>query len=229
VLIASITSSATDTLTSFVGDHGVYALAGLMFVCALLPAFSELIMVYAGALASGAFSGQDVVVLGHQVPFGWQSYAVVVVAGTLGYLAGALTGWTIGSYGGRPLVERHGRWIHLSPERFARAERWFDRWGAWAVFLGQMTPVVRSFISIPAGALRYPLARFALLTLAGATLWSLVFGAIGWAAGASWETFHQDFRWVEYAIVALVVVGIAVLLLRWRSSRLDRRAEDPSR
>ena len=114
-------------------------------------------------------------------------------------------------------------------ERFDRAERWFDRWGGWAVFLGRITPVVRSFISIPAGVFRHPLGPYTLLTFIGSTLWCLAFAGIGWAAGASWERFHEDFRWVEYAIVALVIVGIAVLLLKWRSSRLNQRAEDPSR
>jgi membrane protein DedA with SNARE-associated domain len=224
-----LTASLTSSITSLIGDHGIYAIFVLMLVDAIFPAFSELVMVYAGALAAGAFAGQDVVVFGHEVPSGWESYAAVVAAGTIGYTLGALLGWGIGDYGGRPLVERHGRWFHLSPERFGRAEHWFDRWGSWAVFLGRVTPLVRSFISIPAGVFRHPLGRYMLLTLAGSTLWCLAFAGIGWAAGSSWDRFHEDFRWVEYAIVALVIVGMAVLLLKWRSSRLDRRAEDPSR
>ena len=103
-------------------------------------------MLYAGALAAGAFVGQDVVVFGREVPTGWKSFAVMVAAGTIGYTLGSLAGWAIGDYGG--LVERHGKWFHLSPERFERAERWFDRWGGEAVFLGRITPIVRSFVSI---------------------------------------------------------------------------------
>jgi membrane protein DedA with SNARE-associated domain len=229
VLIASITSSVTDALTSFIGDHGVYAVFLLMFVDAVLPAFSELVMLYAGALAAGAFAGQDVVVFGREVPTGWESFLVMVLAGTIGYTLGSLFGWGIGHYGGRPLVDRHGRWLHLSQERMVHAERWFERWGGWAVFLGRITPLVRSFISIPAGVFRHPLGPYTVLTFVGSTLWCLAFAGIGWAVGDNWESFHHAFAYVEYAIVALVVVAAVVMLLRWRSSRLDRRAENSSR
>jgi membrane protein DedA with SNARE-associated domain len=229
VLTASITSSITNAVTSFIGDHGVYAVFLLMFVDAVLPAFSELVMLYAGALAAGAFAGQDVVVFGRAVPTGWQSFLVMALAGTIGYTLGSLFGWGVGDYGGRPLVDRHGRWLHLSHERMARAERWFGRWGGWAVFLGRITPLVRSFISIPAGVFRHPLGPYTALTFAGSTLWCLAFAGIGWVVGENWESFHNAFAYVEYAIVALAVVAAVVMLLRWRSSRLDRRAENSSR
>jgi membrane protein DedA with SNARE-associated domain len=228
VLLASITSSVTDALTSFIGDHGVYAVFALMFIDAVLPAASELVMLYAGALAAGAFVGQDVVVFGREVPSGWQSFVVMVSAGTIGYTLGSLAGWGIGDYGGRPLVERHGKWFHLSHERFERAERWFDRWGGEAVFLGRITPIVRSFVSIPAGVFRHPVGRYTLLTFAGSTLWCLAFAGVGRAVGENWESFHHAFRYVEYAVAGLLVVGLGYLVLRWRSSRLNRRASDSS-
>jgi membrane protein DedA with SNARE-associated domain len=215
VVLASISSS----VTSFVGDYGVYAVFCLMFVDALFPAASELVMVYAGALAAGTFAGQDVVVLGHDVPSGWQSFVAVVLAGTLGYTLGSIVGWGIGDYGGRPFVERHGRWLHLSHERMDRAERWFGRWGDWAVLIGRVMPLVRSFISIPAGVLQHPFFRYTVLTFIGSTLWCLVFAAIGWAAGASWDTVDSSFRYVELAVVGLVVAGIAYIVFRRRSSR----------
>jgi membrane protein DedA with SNARE-associated domain len=229
VLTASITSSVTDALTSFVGDYGVYAVFCLMAVDAVFPAASELVMLYAGALASGAFSGENVVLFGYDVPTGWQSFAVMVAAGTLGYTLGSLVGWEIGDRGGRAYVERHGRWLHLTPGRMERAERWFDRWGDWAVFLGRITPIVRSFISIPAGVFRHPLGRFVVLTFAGSTLWCLFFAGIGWAVGESWESVDDAFRYVEIAVVALAVVAVVVLLLRRRSSKLNSRAENSPR
>lgn len=225
VLTASITSTITDALTSFIGDHGVYAVFLLMFVDAVLPALSELVMLYAGALAAGAFAGQDAVVFGNEVPTGWQSFSVMVAAGTIGYTLGSLFGWAIGDYGGRPLVERHGRWFHLSAERFARAERWFDRWGAKAVFIGRLTPIARSFVSIPAGVFRNSLGRYTVLTFVGSTLWCLLFAGIGWAVGENWETFHEAFRYVEYAVAGIIVVGAGYLVYRWRS-KLNRRAPD---
>lgn len=229
MLLASVTSSLTDALTSFIGDYGVYAVFLLMLVDAVFPAASELVMLYAGALASGAFAGQDVVLFGWDVPTGWESFLVMVAAGTIGYTIGSAAGWKIGDAGGRPLVDRRGRWFHLSPDRMDRAERWFDRWGSWAVFLGRITPVVRSFISIPAGVFRHPFGRYIVLTFIGSTLWCLFFAGVGWAAGESWESFHDAFSYVEYLIVAAIVAAGVYLALRWRSSRLRRRAENPSR
>jgi membrane protein DedA with SNARE-associated domain len=221
VLTASITSSVTDALTSFIGDQAVYAVFVLMFVDAMLPAASELVMVYGGAVAAGAFAGQDVVVFGKEVLSGWQAYLVIVAARSV---RSARWWWAIGDYGGRPLVDKHGRWLHLSHDRMARAERWFDRWGGWAVFLGRITPVVRSFVSIPAGVFRHPLGPYTVLTFIGSTLWCLLFAGIGWAVGESWEEFHHSFRYVEIAVVTLLVIGLAVFVLRRRTSKLDSGA-----
>src|SRR5262249_12677462 len=105
-----------------------------MLVDALFPAASELVMVVGGALAAGAF-GATVTLFGHELSHGFSSYLAVSLAGTLGYLVGSLIGWAIGFYGGRPLLERHGRWLHVGPEELDRAERWFDRYQSWAVFV----------------------------------------------------------------------------------------------
>jgi membrane protein DedA with SNARE-associated domain len=221
VLTASITSSVTDALTSFVGDHAVYAVFALMFVDAVFPAGSEVVMLYGGAVAAGAFADQQVVLFGKEIPSGWESYLVIVAAGTIGYTLGSLAGWAIGDYGGRPLVDRHGRWLHLSHDRMERAERWFEHWGDWAVFLGRITPVIRSFVSIPAGVFRHPLGPYTALTFLGSTIWCLVFAGIGWAVGESWDSFDHSFRYVEIAILALAVVAIVFVLLRRRSSKLE--------
>jgi len=156
VLLASLSSS----VTTFIGDHGLYAVFGLMLVDSVLPAASELVMLYAGVVASGALAGQHVVLFGHRIDSHFWGYVAMSLAGVAGQTVGSIIGWAIGLYGGRPLVERHGRWLHLGPENLDRAEDWFDRWGDWAVFLGRMTPVVRSFVSIPAGLARMPLGRF---------------------------------------------------------------------
>ena len=135
-----------------------------MLVDAVLPAASELIMVYAGAFAAGAFTS-GVVLFGHEFESGFGAWLAIVLAGTIGYTIGSVLGWAIGIYGGRPYLERHGRWLHLSPPKLAKAERWFDRWGDWAVFIGRITPVARSFVSIPAGVFRAPLGRYTVLHL----------------------------------------------------------------
>jgi membrane protein DedA with SNARE-associated domain len=228
VLLASVTSVVTDRVIELLGDHGLYAVFLLMLVDAVLPAASELVMVYSGAVAAGAFAS-GVVLFGYEFDNGLGAWVAMVLAGTIGYTIGSVLGWAIGIYGGRPYLERHGRWLHLSPQKLARAERWFERWGNWAVFMGRITPVARSFVSIPAGVFRAPLGRYTVLTFLGSTLWCVVFAAVGYAFGTRWETFHENFHYVDYAVAAGIVLGVAYLLVRRRrSSTLSRRA-DPAR
>src|SRR4029453_2065302 len=129
--LASITASIPDALTSAIGDHGLYAVFFLMVIDAVLPAASELVMLYAGALAAGAFPGQDVVLFGHEIEPGfWASFAMAM-AGVVGNTVGSVIGWGIGYYGGRPLISRHGRWLHLGAENVEGAGKGFGRWGGW--------------------------------------------------------------------------------------------------
>jgi membrane protein DedA with SNARE-associated domain len=226
VPIAGLTSS----LTSLIGNHGIYAVFLLMAIDAVFPAASELVMVYAGALAAGAFPGQHVDLFGARISSHAWAFVAMALAGTLGYSVGAIGGWAIGRYGGRPLLERRGRWLHLGGDKLDRAERWFDRWDDLAVLIGRVTPVVRSFISIPAGVFRMPLGRYNALTLIGSAIWAFALAGAGYGLGKSYERFHHDFSYVEYAIVAAVVVLAAYLMMRWRrSSRLSNRASDPAR
>jgi membrane protein DedA with SNARE-associated domain len=210
-ILASISSSITD----FVAHNGVYAVFVLMALDALLPVGGELIMLYAGVLASGSISGHGASLFGLGLANGTESYMVLAVAGSLGYLAGALIGWAIGRWGGRALVDRYGRWLHMSPESLARAERWFDRYGLGAVLLGRITPVVRSFISIPAGLFRTPLAAYVPLTLLGSALWCFAFAGAGWALGGSWRSLHDNFRYADYVVV-LVAIAVIVLVIARR-------------
>jgi membrane protein DedA with SNARE-associated domain len=221
-MLASVSSS----LTTFVRDHGLYAVFTLMAIDAVLPAFSELVMVVGGAVAAGAF-GASFSLFGTDLQHGFRSYLAVSLAGTLGYLVGSIFGWWIGVYGGRPLLERYGRWFHLGPERLVQAEAWFDRYEDWAVLVGRVTPVVRSFVSIPAGIFRVPFGRYTTLTLIGSAVWCFVLAGIGWALGSSYESFHHKFGFVEYAVVAGLLIGIAYLILRRRrANRLERSAPD---
>lgn len=206
----------TSQLTTWVSQHGFYAVFALMALDALLPFGGELVMLYAGVLASGAIAGAHVTVLGIHPAAGAETYLLLALAGTLGSLAGALVGWAIGARGGRPLIERHGSRLHLGPRRFARAEEWFARYGGRAVFLGRLTPVVRSFISIPAGVLGISLARYVALTLLGAIIWCFGFAAAGWAAGGAWENVDHGFRYAEYAAVVAVLVFIAAAIVQRR-------------
>jgi len=226
---ASVLSAITDALTEIVGDHGVYAVFVLMAIDAVLPAASELVMVYAGAVAAGAFAGQNVVVFGERIDSEAWAYVAMALAGGLGYIVGSIGGWLIGYYGGRPLVERHGRWLHVTPHKLDRAESWFERYGDWAVAISRVTPVVRSFIAIPAGVFRMPLGRYTLLTIPGSLAWAFAFAGAGWAFGSRWEEFHHRFHYAEYVVAAAILVVIVAGIVRHRrSSTLDRRAEDPA-
>ena len=212
-------------MTSFVGNHGLLAVFILMFVAAILPAASELTMVYGGALASGALSG-------HIAHFrhGFHAYLAVVVVGVVANVLGAAVGWAIGYYGGQPLLERHGRWFHLSPAKLDRAEAWFERWGNLGVALGRITPIVRSFVSIPAGVFEMPLVPYTLLTLVGSAIWAFALAGAGYALGTSYHGADHAFRYLEYAVVAGVVLLAAYLVYRWRTgAKVDRRADDPAR
>ena len=222
-MVASILSEITDAVTGWIGDQGVYAVFALMLVDAVLPAASEVVMVYAGAVASGAFAGQSVSLLGQGFDPGFASYLVMSLAGAVGYLVGAIVGWWIGVRGGRPFLERHGRWLHLDEAKLDRAEAWFERWGDRAVFLGRVTPVIRSFISVPAGVFHAPLPRYTALTALGSALWCFAFAGAGWAAGGNWEHFHDAFRYVDY-LIAAVVLAVAAWLA-WRYLRRRPQAD----
>ena len=228
MLVASILSELSDAVTSVIGDYGLYAVFWLMFVDAMLPAASELVMVYGGALAAGAFANQDVTLFGRTIEDGPGAYVAIALAGTIGYTIGAVVGWAIGLYGGRPYLERHGRWLHLDKAKLDRAERWFERWENWAVFLGRLTPVMRSFISVPAGIFEVPFVRYTLLTLLGSAIWCFAFAGAGYAAGEAWDDFHHAFGYVEVVIAAAIVVGAAWLAWRYLRRRRTRVAEDSS-
>jgi membrane protein DedA with SNARE-associated domain len=198
-------SDMTAHVTHWIAAHGLVAVFSLMAVDAVLPAGGELVMLFAGALAAGAIAGEH-----------GPSLLTAIVVGALGYLAGSLAGWALGRAGGRPLVERHGRWLHLGPERFSRAERWFDSYGAAFVFFGRLTPLLRSFVSIPAGVLEFPLARYTVLTGLASLVWCTAFGIAGYALGTHWDQVHSAFRYADYVVVVLVVLGGAALVLRVR-------------
>jgi membrane protein DedA with SNARE-associated domain len=216
VLVASITERVTD----FIGNHGIYAVFGLMLVDAVLPAASELVMVDGGALAVGAIPGGQIVLFGHPIHSDFWGFVAVSLAGTLGYLIGSMIGWGIGAYGGRPLIEGRGRWVNLTPENFARAEAWVDRRGdsyASAADAG------RTSSSIPAGVFRSPFGRCTLLTLAGSAIWCFVFA--GMAQGCRNELPKRT-RLVDSLSIAGVVFVAAWLVFRHFSEACP--CDDPS-
>lgn len=217
-------ASITSTFESHIAAQGAYAVFVLMAIDAVFPAASEVVMLYAGAVAAGVFPGSHhVSVFGAKVGYGFGAYILMALAGTLGYLAGALVGWWVGLRGGRRLLARRGRWLHVTPERLDRAERWFERWGNVGVLVGRITPLVRSFVSIPAGVFEMPLAPYTLYTLVGSAVWAFAIAGAGYGLGASYERFNHDFKYLEYAVVAGVLVLAAYLIYRLRKAARVRR------
>jgi membrane protein DedA with SNARE-associated domain len=210
----------TTHLTHWIAAHGLVAVFVLMAIDAVLPAGGELVMLFAGALAAGAIAGAH-----------GPSLALAILVGALGYLAGSLAGWALGRAGGRALVERHGRWLHLGPERFARAERWFTRYGAAFVFFGRLTPLLRSFVSIPAGVLEFPLVPYTALTAFASLIWCAAFAIAGHALGAHWDEVHHAFKYADYAVLLAIVIGVLVVVRRafGRRTRAARPQPEPPR
>jgi len=213
-------AGVTSTLTSLIGDHGVYAVFLLMIVAAVLPAASELTMLYAGAVAAGAFADAHVVLFGSTIRSHAGAYVVMAVAGLLGNLVGAAGGWLLGRYAEAGL-ERHGKLLHVTPERLDRARRWFDRFGAVAVPVGFMTPGIRSFVAIPAGIGRVPFARFVAFAALGCAVFCFGLAGVGWAVGSNYDNVR---KYLDYAVIAAVALALLYL-----ASRLSRRASNPAR
>lgn len=164
---------------------------------ACVPIPSEVIMLFAGFVA---YSGK-------------LSLVGVIVLGVAGNLVGSLIAWAVGWAGGRPALDRWGRWVWLSPADLDAAERWFERHGQGAVFFGRMLPVVRTFISLPAGVARMAPVRFALYTLAGCIPWTAALGIAGYELGSQWNSVAHGFKDATYVVAAVVVVAVIGAML----------------
>jgi membrane protein DedA with SNARE-associated domain len=214
-----VVASLSSSITSAIGDHGLYAVFALMAVGAVLPIGSELVMIYAGAIASGAFASQHVALFGSRIATPVWAYLAIVVAGVAGNAVGAAVGWGIGRFGGRPFLLRYGRYLHVSEARLDRADRWFDRRAGAAVPLGFALPLVRSFVAIPAGIAEMPLWRFLPLAALGSAVFACALAGGGWALGASYRSFRDAFKYVD-VLILIAAVGLAVyLFVRWRRQR----------
>jgi membrane protein DedA with SNARE-associated domain len=209
LVLASISESLVNIAWHFVRDAGLPAIFVLMLAeSACVPIPSEATMLFAGfAVAAPSHAHHHLTLAG------------IVLAGVLGNLVGSWIAYAVGRGGRLELVERHGRWLHLKPSHIAWADRWFARYGAPAIFFSRMLPIVRTFISLPAGVAKMPFGRFSLLTLAGCVPWVLGLALAGEAVGSEWTSVRKGFEYVDYAIIALVVIGIAYAVLRRRRGR----------
>jgi membrane protein DedA with SNARE-associated domain len=156
---------------------------------------------------------------GYLVSTGDATLLQVVAAGAVGNLIGSWVAWGVGAYGGRTFIERWGKWVHLSHKHLDWADRWFERWGNRTVFFTRVLPIIRTFISLPAGIARMPLGRFTIYTLAGCIPWVAALALIGVRMGDRWEEARDVLHYGDYIVVVACAVAIAWLALRHMSAR----------
>lgn len=221
LILASITESVFNVAWHFVRDAGLPAIFLLTVAeSACIPIPVEATMMFAGfavANPGGSAAHHHLTLIG------------VILAGVLGNLVGSWIAYGVGRAGRLELVERHGRWLHLKPSHIEWADRWFERYGDVAVFVSRMVPLVRTFISLPAGVARMPFTRFTVLTVAGCLPFILGLALAGHALGSNWMTVRKAFEYIDYAIAAVVVAGIIYAVVRRRRTRRLAResAESP--
>jgi membrane protein DedA with SNARE-associated domain len=199
-------------------QYGYVAVFLLMLAeSACIPIPSEVIMLFGGALAAGAYPGAHPTLIG------------IVLAGVLGNVAGSYVAWAVGRYAGQAAVRRWGRRFGVRGHDIDRATAWFDRYGSAAVLFGRMVPVVRTFISLPAGFAGMPAGRFGLFTTLGCIPWTAALGIAGYALGANWQHIANDFHGPTYAIAGIVVVALAVaVVLYFRRRRAGTDVSEPA-
>jgi membrane protein DedA with SNARE-associated domain len=197
--IASITDPIVEVAVDVVAELGLAGIFVLMLLeSACIPVPSEATMLFAG----------------FNVAEGEYSLFAATAAGSLANLVGSWLAYGIGRAGRVDLLERHGRKLHIKKSHLEWADRWFERHGDATVFFTRMLPIVRTFISLPAGVARMPFWRFSALTLAGCVPWVLALTYVGRQAGERWESWKDSLHYVDYAVAAAIVLGIAYLLLR---------------
>jgi membrane protein DedA with SNARE-associated domain len=183
------------------GLPGVFLLMALESACIPIP--SEATMLFAGFNVSN----------------GEYSLLAVTLVGSVANLVGSWVAYGIGYAGRVDLLEKHGRKLHVKPSHLKAADRWFERHGDVTVLVTRMLPIVRTFISLPAGVARMPFWRFSVLTLAGCLPWVFLLAFIGKQAGDNWESWKDSLHYVDYAVLACIVAGVAYLVVRNRRSR----------
>ncbi len=201
-------------MTGEIARYGYLAIFVLMLLeSACIPIPSEVTMLFGGALVTAPFLAPD-----QQLEF-W----LVVLAGTLGNLVGSLLAYWAGYSGGRPLVDRWGRYLLIRPNEVDRAHEWFERRGQAAVFFGRLLPVIRTFISLPAGVVRMNVWRFTIYTVLGCLPWVLVLTWVGALLGERWDVAEAVIRPFAWAIAGAIVVGLAWFV--WHRVRQIRGEE----
>jgi membrane protein DedA with SNARE-associated domain len=210
-----VVASLTDPLVNFAVDvvdklglPGIFVLMVAESACIPIP--SEGTMLFAG----------------FNVSEGEYSMFAVVAVGTAANVVGSWLAYAVGYYGRVDVLEKHGQKLHIKKSHLEWADRWFEKYGSWTVFLTRMLPIIRTFISLPAGVARMPFWKFTLLTTLGCVPWIFMLTFIGREVGDRWESWKDSLHYVDYAVAALIVLGILYLVVRNR--RKPKAAGEPA-
>ena len=199
--LASITERLVDFATNTVGDLGLAGIFVLMVLeSACIPVPSEATMLFAG----------------FNVDKGEYSLFMAVAMGVLGNLVGSWIAYGVGYLGRVEWLEKHGRRIGIKPHHLEWADRWFERYGTPTVFFTRMLPIIRTFISLPAGVAEMKFWRFTFLTLAGCIPWVFMLAAIGNAAGSKWDDWKDRLHYIDYVVLAGLIIFVVYLVVRRR-------------
>jgi len=213
LVLASITDPLVNLAVNVVDSIGLLGIFVLMVLeSACIPIPSEATMLFAG----------------FNVSEGHYSLFAVVAVGTAANVVGSWIAYAVGYYGRVDVLEKHGRKLHIKPSYLKWADDWFARYGAATVFFSRMLPIVRTFISLPAGVARMPFWKFTLLTVLGCIPWIFMLALIGREVGDQWETWKDHLHYVDYAVAAAIVLGALWLFIRWRRGRSAAGSGEPA-
>jgi membrane protein DedA with SNARE-associated domain len=213
VLLASISETVVNETAHFVREAGLPGIFLLMAASsACIPIPSEVVMLFAG------FAVADP---GESAAHHHMTMVGIILAGLLGTMVGSWAAYAVGRGGRLELFERHGDKFHMGPGQIEKADRWFQHYGEAAVCFGRVIPVVRAFVSLPAGIAKMPISRFTIFSLIGTIPWVVGLAFAGKALGSDWESVRKGFEYVDYVVLALVVVGIGYWIARRRRTRRE--------
>jgi membrane protein DedA with SNARE-associated domain len=193
------------TLTETFGYWGIYV--GMIIESSCIPLPSEAILLFSGFMVAS----------------GMLSFWIVVTAGVLGNLTGSILTYWIGASGGRSLLEKYGRYVLINAQHMEKADRWFNRYGDWTVFFTRNLPVIRTFISLPAGITRMNFPKFFIYTFIGCIPWNIALTFLGFKLGKNWHSIEPYFRPVSYVILAALIAGAAWFFYKNLNNRKERR------
>ena len=213
LVLASISESLVNETSHFVREAGLPGVFALMAVgSACIPVPSEVVMLFAGfAVADPGQAGAQ-----HHL-----TMVGIILAGLIGTMVGSWVAYAVGRGGRLELFERHGAKFHMGPAQIEKADRWFQRHGEAAVLFGRLIPVVRAFVSLPAGIAKMPIGRFTIFSLIGTVPWVVGLAFVGDAVGNEWTSVRKAFEYVDYVVLALLIGGVIYAVARRRRAHRE--------